>query len=132
MLYVDTSAVLKLVRRERETDELLSWLDARHGLPIVSSVLLEVEVSRALHRNAPESLDSVPAVLGRIATYEIDDLVRATAASYQDPNLRSLDAIHLATAAAIFQGRLSAFVAYDKRLLAAADALELPTACPGN
>lgn len=56
----------------------------------------------------------------------------ATACAYQDPHLRSLDAIHLATASAVFGAHLSAFVTYDKRLLAAADALGLVTAHPGS
>jgi predicted nucleic acid-binding protein len=53
--------------------------------------------------------------------------------AYPDPNLRSFDAIHLATARRVFgtQLMLSAFVSYDRRLLEAAAALELPTSFPG-
>jgi predicted nucleic acid-binding protein len=57
--------------------------------------------------------------------------VRATAAAYDDPGIRSLDAIHLATADAVLADDLTAFVTYDRRLLAAAEALSLPTASPG-
>jgi predicted nucleic acid-binding protein len=59
-------------------------------------------------------------------------VVRATAATYPDPALRSLDAIHLATAHAVFGTMLTAFVSYDERLLAAAATFGLPTAIPGR
>ncbi|AHI00175.1 type II toxin-antitoxin system VapC family toxin [Kutzneria viridogrisea] len=131
MIYLDTAALIKLIRREVASDELVDWLDARQGTMLVSSALSEVEVPRALRRSEPELLGSVPAVLRRIAIYEIDDLVRATAAAYQDPLLRSLDAIHLATAHAALGEALTAFVTYDKRLLASAGAIGLPTASPG-
>lgn len=130
MIYLDTAALIKLIRPEAESDALADWLNEQSGVPLVSSVLSEVEVPRALRRSEPSLLASVPAVLQRIGVYDIDDVVRSTAASYDDPLLRSLDAIHLATAHAIFGPQLSAFVTYDKRLLAAADALGLPTAAP--
>ncbi len=71
-------------------------------------------------------------MLAHIARYEIDELVRATAASYTSPDLRSLDAIHLATAHAVFGGQLASFVSYDKRLLGAAQALRLPSPVPAS
>jgi hypothetical protein len=52
--------------------------------------------------------------------------------AYPDTALRSLDAIHLATGAAVFGAQLTAFVAYDERLLTAAAAAGLPTAAPGR
>lgn len=58
--------------------------------------------------------------------------MRAAAAAYPDPALRSLDAIHLATGDAVFGTQLTAFVSYDERLLTAAAALGLPTAAPGR
>ncbi|HSV64471.1 MAG TPA: type II toxin-antitoxin system VapC family toxin [Mycobacteriales bacterium] len=131
MIYLDTAALVKLVRREPESDELAGWL-ADHSETIgVTSVVSEVEVPRALRRSEPALLRAVPAVLERVALYAIDDLVRATAAAYPDPNLRSLDAIHLATAQAVFGDQLTAFVTYDKRLLTSAAALGLPVAHPG-
>lgn len=132
MIYLDTAALIKLIRREAASDALVSWLDKRTGEPLVSSALAEIEVPRALRRTDPELLGSVPAILNRIAVYEIDDLVRSTAAAYQDPWLRSPDAIHLATASAVFGAQLSAFVTYDKRLLAAVESLGIATAHPGE
>lgn len=131
MIYLDTAALIKLIRREAATDALMSWLDERSDQSLVASALVEVEVPRALQRSEPDLLGSVPAVLRRLALYDMDDLVRSTAGAYRDPYLRSLDAIHLATASAVFGARLSAFVTYDKRLLASAESFGLPTACPG-
>lgn len=75
---------------------------------------------------------AVPAVLARLDLFEIDDVVRTTAAAYRDPNVRSLDAIHLATAGvAASVAPLTALVSYDHRLTAAATALGVPTAAPG-
>jgi uncharacterized protein len=132
MLYLDTSALVKLVRREPESDTLADWLDAQTPAPWVSSMLIEVELPRALHRVEPALLADVPAIVARVARYEVDEVVRAAAAAYPDPALRLLDAIHLATGDAVFGSQLTAFVCYDERLLAAATAVGLPTAAPGR
>ena len=132
MLYLDTSALVKLVRREPESDTLADWLDAQTPAPWVSSMLIEVELPRALRRVEPSLLADVPAIVARVARYEVDEVVRAAAAAYPDPALRLLDAIHLATGDAVFGSQLTAFVCYDERLLAAATAVGLPTATPGR
>jgi predicted nucleic acid-binding protein len=72
----------------------------------------------------------VPAVVSRLYRYDIDAGIRAAAAAFPDPTLRSLDAIHLATAQRL-GADLQAFVTYDKRLLTAAEAYGLPVASPG-
>lgn len=132
MIYLDTSAVVKLIRREAASDDLIEWLAARHPELIVSSALVEVELPRAIRRSEPELLPTIPGALQRLALYDIDETVRATAAAYDDPMIRSLDAIHLATADAILGDDLTEFVTYDKRLLATAESMGLPTACPGG
>jgi predicted nucleic acid-binding protein len=132
MLYLDTSALMKLIRREPESDTLADWLDAETLAPWVSSMLIEVELPRALRRIDPSLLAEIPAIVARVARYEIDEVVRAAAAAYTDPGLRSLDAIHLATGDAVFGSQLTAFVSYDERLLTAAAAVGLPTAAPGR
>lgn len=131
MLYLDTSALMKLIRREPQSDALADWLDAQTPAPWVSSTLIEVELPRALRRVDPSLLAEVPAIVARVSRYDVDEVVRAAAASYPDATLPSLDAIHLATADAVFGPRLTAFVTYDERLLAAATAAGLPTAEPG-
>jgi predicted nucleic acid-binding protein len=132
MLYLDTSALIKLIRREAESDALADWLDAQTPVAWVSSTLIEVELPRALRRVDPALLVAVPAIVARVSRYEIDEVVRAAAAAYPDTALRSLDAIHLATGGAVFGATLTAFVTYDERLLAAAAAAGLPTAAPGR
>ncbi|HEY1841990.1 MAG TPA: type II toxin-antitoxin system VapC family toxin [Mycobacterium sp.] len=132
MLYLDTSALMKLIRREPESESLANWLDTQTPAPWVSSRLIEVELPRAVRRVDPLRLASVPAIAARVALYEIDQVVRAAAAAYPDPALRSSDAIHLATGDAVFGTLLTAFVSYDERLLAAAAGVGLPTAAPGR
>ncbi|QGK69274.1 PIN domain-containing protein [Allosaccharopolyspora coralli] len=132
MLYLDTAALVKLIRHEPESARLTEWLNARAGVDFVSSVLSEVELARALRRTEPGLISAVPALMQRIARYEIDEVVRATAAAFPEAGLRSIDAIHLATASAVLVPGLTAFVTYDMRLLEAAEAQGLPTACPGR
>ncbi|MTD57676.1 type II toxin-antitoxin system VapC family toxin [Amycolatopsis pithecellobii] len=131
MIYLDTAALVKLIRREPESDVLVEWLAGQADTMLVSSALAEVELPRALLRTEPELIVEVPGVLERIARYEIDDLVRSTAASYRVPELRSLDAIHLATAHTVFGAQLTSFVTYDKRLRACAESLGLAVRSPG-
>ena len=131
MLYLDTAALVKLVRREVASDALVDWLAAQPDELLLSSALAEVELPRALRHTEPALLAAIPALLARVAVYEIDALVRTTAAAYTDPTLRVLDAIHLATADAVLADDLTAFVTYDRHLLTAAAALGLPTASPG-
>lgn len=78
--------------------DLVAWLNAQNDAALVSSALVEVEVPRALRRAAPQALVGVPAAIGRLFRLEIDSTIRATAAAFTEPTLRSLDAIHLATA----------------------------------
>jgi predicted nucleic acid-binding protein len=131
MIYLDTAALVKLVRREPESDELVDWLNGHVDRVFVSSALVEVELARALRRTDPALLEVAPSVLAQIAVYDVDETVRATAAAYADKWIRSLDAIHLATADAILGDDLTVFVSYDRRLLETAKAIGLPVASPG-
>lgn len=135
MIYLDSAAVVKLVRQEPHSADLVAWLNAHQDVPLVSSALVEVEVPRALRRSAPQALVGVPAAVGRLYRLEIDATIRATAAAFAEPTLRSLDAIHLATAQVLANESgttLTAFVTYDQRLLASAKAAGLTTASPGQ
>ena len=134
MIYLDSAAVIKLIRSEPHSDDLFDWLDEQPDSRLVSSALVEVEVPRALRRHAPRMLAAAAPVLTRLFRYGIDDSVRATAGAFTETHLRSLDAIHLATAlflAADPEHSFRAFVTYDKRLLAAAADNGLPVASPG-
>ncbi|GAA2512091.1 type II toxin-antitoxin system VapC family toxin [Pilimelia columellifera] len=135
MIYLDSAAVVKLVRQEAHSADLVTWLNAHDDVPLVCSALVEVEVPRAIRRSAPQALIGVPATVGRLFRLEIDSTVRATAAAFAEPALRSLDAIHLATAQVLINesgAPLVAFVTYDRRLLACAEDAGLPVASPGQ
>lgn len=132
MLYLDTSALVKLIRPEPESGALTAWLNARAGEAAVTSALTEVELARAIRRSSPARLGDVAAALARLARFEIDAAVRATAAAYTDPGLRSLDAIHLATADQLRSSgkMISSFVTYDSRLAQAASSAGFTAQAP--
>jgi predicted nucleic acid-binding protein len=131
VIYLDSAAIVKLAHAEAESAALGRWLGQRRDTPWVTSALAEVEVPRALRRWAPEALGRVEPVLATLYRMEIGVEVRVAAAGLGDRLLRSLDAIHLATAQRL-GSELTAFVTYDKRLLAAAGAVGLPTAAPAD
>jgi predicted nucleic acid-binding protein len=128
MIYLDTSAALKLVVAEPETARLELWMAERAGIPRVSSRLLRIEMWRAVSRVAPHRITRANVILAAIALLSMDDVAPA-AEVIGDKTLRSLDAIHLATAHEI-RTDLSAFVCYDKRLQDSAHALGLPVEAP--
>ncbi|THV27271.1 type II toxin-antitoxin system VapC family toxin [Glycomyces paridis] len=131
MIYLDSCAVIKLLKVENESAALVKWLGDRAGVPKVSSALLEVEMARALHRDAPHLLDDLPQVLARIHRLDMTAEVRSKAAGYRYPQLRSFDALHLATAD-LLREELHAFVTYDRRLAAYADAAGQSVVAPGE
>ena len=122
MIYLDTAALVKLVGVERESGALVEWLDKRGDERLGSSALVEVELPRALRRSEPRVLGGVAAVIARLYRVEINAAVRATAGAYTEPRLRSLDAIHLATAELLVASdqTITAFVTYDNWLAEAA------------
>jgi predicted nucleic acid-binding protein len=128
MIYLDTSAALKLVIPEAETPALEMWIAERAGVPRVSSRLLRIEMLRSVARNAPERVSRANVILSSIAALSIDDIA-PTAEVIGDRTLRSLDAIHLATAHEL-RTELTAFVCYDKRLSDSARMLGLPVEAP--
>lgn len=137
MIYLDTSAILKLLRREAETDALAEHLDAHPQQELVTSALATVEVARAL--NAVGAADLASQAVRRSDRIEIGDSaipaiamagpVLDLARTLPPAVLRSLDAIHLATAKLAGEA-LDHLITYDKRMLAAAHAADLPTASP--
>lgn len=117
--YLDSSAIVKLVMPEPETAALVSLL--RHDPGVMSSALARVEVLRALKRidASAAAWRQAERVLARIALVRVDDAVLDGAAAIDPPELRSLDAVHLATALGIGE-RIAALVTYDSRLQDAA------------
>ena len=127
MIYIDTSAVLKLVHPEAESGALRTWL-ARHSDDLVSSALVRTEARRALLRNDPGALPELPAILAVIAQIPVSEAILDAAAMLPEPLLRSLDAIHLASAQSI--AAVTAVLAYDKHLIDAARNAGLTVASP--
>lgn len=126
MIYLDSSAIVKLVRVEIGTDALRGWI-AGNPQPMVSSALARTEASRALVRNSPAALPHLRVLLALIHQLPVTDAVLDAAAAMPEPALRSLDAIHLASAMEVSP---SWFVAYDKRLIEAARCRGLPVLSP--
>jgi predicted nucleic acid-binding protein len=129
VIYLDTSAFVKLIRGERETSALQAFLRERPGAPLVSSALLVVETRRAILRQAPDRLARADLLLTRIDQVDITRAVLEAASRLPDPAMRSVDAIHLATAVQLNQD-LEALVTYDSGLAAAAGRQKLPVATP--
>ena len=130
MIYLDSSALLKLVRAEPHTAELTAWLADRPDAPLVSSALAQVEVLRSCRRIDERLLEQGHAVLAEVDFVPLDADILGVAAELPDPGLRSLDALHLASAL-FLDPDLDTFVAYDQRLLTAAGAAGLAVAQPG-
>ena len=129
MIYLDSAAVVKLVHAEPESPALGRWLDERAETGWISSVLTEIEASRALARYAPAAVSRLPAVLDQIDLIDLDPRVRILARTVRPATVRSLDAIHLGTALHSRAGLIS-FVTYDTRLLDAVRAAGLPVDSP--
>ena len=129
MIYLDTSAFVKLIRGERETSALEAFLRERPEAPLVSSALLVLETRRAILRQAPDQLARADLLLTRLDQVDITRAVLEAASRLPDPALRSLDALHLATALQLDRD-LEALVTYDSRLAAAAGRQRLPVVTP--
>ena len=122
--YFDSSAIVKLSHAEPHSTALGEYLDSE--VEASTSVIAEVEVTRALRR-AGTAADQ--AVMG-FYLLALDAEVREEAARLGSPQVRALDAIHLATALAIGDDDLE-FITYDDRQAAAARELGLTVVQPG-
>lgn len=131
MIYLDSSALLKLLHEERESVALEQWISARAGTPVVSSEFAKVEVIRASRRLNAATVPAARALLAGLDLIPLTSDLVDEAADVGEPVLRSLDAIHLASAMLI-RADLSAFVAYDHRLAEAASAVGLDAVRPGQ
>jgi hypothetical protein len=119
LYYADTSAVIKLLVEETDSKAFAAFYDARSDAEWVSSALLRIELTRAVARAMPALLPDARELLLAFSCIAIDDDIVEGAMNEPDRGLRSLDAIHLATAR-ILAPELDALVTYDDRLLRAA------------
>lgn len=131
MIYLDSSALMKLVREEKESSALAVWLQARSEQSAVTSELGRIEVLRAARRVSDRALIEARAVVADLDLVPLDRTVQDMACDLGDPLLRTLDALHLASAL-VLAGELTAFVAYDARLADAARAAGLAVVAPGE
>lgn len=127
-VYLDTSALLKIVAPEVESDALLVYL-ADHPEQ-ATSIVAHIELRRAARRRPGVDPRRVDEVLDRPVTIVLTTDLVGAAAAIDPASLRTLDAIHLASAGQLGSG-LEAIVTYDRRLADAARALGLPVASPG-
>lgn len=131
--YLDASALVKLTTREAESDALRRELAGYRDR--LTSRLATVEVPRALARRGPETAatarNAAAHALEAMTVIELDEELASVAAGLEPATLRTLDAIHLASALTLGD-ELSAFVTYDTRLGAAARAAGLNVVMPGS
>ena len=130
MIYLDTSAFVKLIWAEPESAALSRFLVQRGGTPLMSSSLLTVAARRALHRSDPSALPRADLLLTRVGRIGMTTSLVESASRLPSRSLRSLDAIHLATALALRQV-LDVFITYDKRLAGVAEEHRVPVDSPG-
>ncbi|MGH3939621.1 MAG: type II toxin-antitoxin system VapC family toxin [Pseudonocardiaceae bacterium] len=125
--YLDSSAIVKLAVVEPESAALRRYLRRRR--PYVTSALARTEVARALLPAGPAAVRRGHEVLTRFELIRINDRVLNTAGTLLPAELRSLDAIHLATAC-LLGTDLAQLVTYDERMAVAARSMKWTVATP--
>ena len=129
MIYLDTSALVKLVVEEPETRALRRFVAQADPRTLVTSALSRAELLRAAQRRDEPTVRKAREVLDGVAEITITEGLLDSAGAMQPSTLRTLDAIHLATAMEL-GAELTVFVAYDARLLAAARGASVPILTP--
>lgn len=123
--YLDPSAIVKLIASESGSDGMLRWYVESDR--IVTNRIGIIETRRAVERRDHDP-DRLMAVLGRLDVLELDAQIGYRAAELRPAKLRTMDAIHIATALII--GELDAFITYDDRQAEAARLVGLPVIRP--
>lgn len=128
IIYVETSALTPLIKKEELSDALQDYLDdlVDDGHVLVTGRLTETELRRAAHRyGLPQSQATI--VLEALVVEEQTPAHFKLAGTVGSTNLRSLDALHVATAVA---GSCTAMITLDTRLAEAADSVGIPVLDP--
>jgi predicted nucleic acid-binding protein len=126
MYYIDTSAILKLIKREKESDALYKSLpDA-----IISSQIIRVEVMRTVVGSSDDLILEAQKRLRQISYLEVNEEVIRNASIFgTNISSRTLESIHLASA--LFLGRaIDGIITYDKTMIADAKLLGIPVLSP--
>lgn len=142
MIYFDTCALIKLVRQDAGSAALSRFIDGHPGSRWFASEIATAEIARTVRRinhddngrvidqaRLAAELRHAESLCGNLDLVPVSTRVLSDAAALRRPFLRTLDAIHLATAAGVRTG-LTAFLTYDKRLAAAAEEAGLPVTAP--
>ena len=129
LYYADTSAVIKLLVEETHSKAFAAFYDGHADAEWVSSALLRIELTRAVSRAMPTLLPDARDLLLAFSYVAIDDDIVEAAMNEPDRTLRSLDAIHLATAR-LLGPDIDALASYDDRLTVAARDAGLDTIAP--
>ncbi len=125
--YLDASALVKLAVAEPQSAALRAYLRRRR--PFVASALAQTEVARALLPLGEPALRAGRRVLAQVELVRVNDRILTAAGMLLPAELRSLDAIHLATAQ-LLGADLAQLVTYDERMAAAATGLGLRVVAP--
>lgn len=127
MIYLDSSALLKLVIAEPESSALDRHLAVGRGR--ASCALAHVEVVRTARKRSAETVERARGLLEQIDLIPIDTTLLRVAADLEDNRLRSLDAIHVAAALALGDD-LAELITYDRRMASAAEGLGIAVSTP--
>ena len=127
LVYLDTSAFMKLVAEEAESAALRRYL--RRGHLRTSGMLLQTEALRAAARLSPAHLSTARRLLRGMALIQMDRPLYAFAATLVPPTVRSLDALHVAAALTLGQDLVD-FVTYDRVMQQSARSQGLPLSSP--
>jgi uncharacterized protein len=127
VIYADTSALAKLVVREAETGALRRWL-SEQGDFLVTNQIGVVELQRLAARVGPDASRGAAQLLARIDQLALTATAVSRAAALPPPEMRTLDALHVASAAELDE--LSVLLTYDQRLADAAARHGLSVASP--
>jgi uncharacterized protein len=133
LIYLDSSAIVRLIWQEQWSAELEQYLDDLDpGTVAATSAVGFVEVHRVLVRAEADAttIRIIRALLHDFALIDLNESVREQAYALPDKHLRALDAIHVASAIQLAPV-LSAMVSYDRRMLDAAKFAGLPVVAPG-
>ena len=125
--YVDSSALVKLIVEETGSHSMARWYVEAERVLISRVGIVETRRAAARHDDLDPGL--IDQVLRSVAVFELDEQIERDAVAIRPSSVRSLDAIHLATAMAMLPA-IDAFVTYDERLAEAARSLGLPVVSP--
>lgn len=126
LAYVDASALTKLILDEPDSPAMRQWYIESER--VACSIVGIIETRRAALRHGHDAAH-LETILRSVVPLDVDGIVAASAASVPPVTLRTLDAIHLASARDL-QPDLDAFVTYDDRLAEAARSAGLPVIRP--